>query len=70
MAEETKGSEEVQQGGGALTGDMSKLLVGVGNLIDLVIEPVSKVLAVSLDSLTEVAKQVLEGVNTTIGSKK
>jgi hypothetical protein len=70
MAEETKSSGEVQQEGVTITGDMSKLLVGVGNLIDLVIEPVSKVVAVALDSLTEVAKHVLEGVNTTLGSKK
>ena len=70
MAEETKDSGQVQQGGGALSGDMSKLLIGVGNLIDNAIEPVSKVVALSLDSLTEVAKKILDGVNTTLGSRK
>jgi hypothetical protein len=70
MAEETKSSGQVQQGSGALTGDLSKLLVGVGNLIDNAIEPVSKIVALSLDSLTEVAKQILDGVSTTLGGKK
>jgi hypothetical protein len=70
MAEETKNSEQVPQGGGALTGDMSRLLVGVGNLIDNAIEPVSKVVALSLDSLTEVAKQILDGISATLGGKK
>ncbi len=70
MAEETKDSGQVQPSGGAVTGDISRLLVSVGTFIDNSIDPVSKIVALSLDSLTDVAKKVLEGVNTTLGSKK
>ena len=70
MAEETKNSGPDQQERGALTGDMSMLFVSVGTFIDSTIAPMSKIVAQSLDSLAVVAKQVLEGVNTTLGSKK
>jgi len=70
MAEETKDSGQVQQGSGAVNGDLSRLFVSVGTFIDNSIDPVSKIVALSLDSLTDVAKKVLEGVNSTLGSKK
>jgi hypothetical protein len=65
MAEETKGA-----GQGGVKGDFSTILVGVGSLIDSAMEPVSKALVMALDSLTMVAKQVLDGVNSTLGGKK
>lgn len=71
MAEEAKSSgQQVQQGGGAVTGDLSRLFVSVGTLVDSAIDPLSKIVAQSLDSLAVVAKQVLDGVNTTLGGKK
>ena len=70
MAEETKTSGQEQQDRGALTGDMSMLFVSVGTFLDSTIEPMSKIVAQTLDSLAVVAKQVLEGVNSTLGSKK
>jgi len=65
MAEETKVT-----GQGGVKGDFSTILVSVGTIIDSTIEPVSKVLVMALDSLAVVAKQVLEGVNSTLGGKK
>ena len=71
MAEETKTSGQNQQTqGDFVKGDFSTILVGVGTLIDSTIEPVSKILAQTLDSLAVVAKQILEGVNSTLGGKK
>ncbi len=69
MAEEMKTSGQDQQERGALTGDMSMLFVSVGTFIDSTIDPMSKIIAQSLDSLAVVAKQVLEGVSTTLGKK-
>ncbi|NTV05076.1 MAG: hypothetical protein HGA59_00985 [Chlorobiaceae bacterium] len=68
MAEETKNSGQRQ--GDIVKGDLSTILVSVGNLIDSTIEPVSKIVVQALDSLVVVAKQILEGVNSTLGSKK
>ncbi|MEI7694675.1 MAG: hypothetical protein WCI64_03365 [Chlorobium sp.] len=71
MAEETKASGQNQQKqGDFVKGDFSTILVSVGAIIDSTIEPVSKALAMALDSLTTVAKQVLEGVNSTLNAKK
>ena len=71
MAEETKGSGQNQQEqGDFVKGDFSTILVGVGALIDSAIGPVSKMLVMTLDSLAVVAKQVLDGVNSTLGGKK
>ncbi len=69
MAEEMKTSGQDQQERGAVNGDLSMLFVSVGTFIDSTIDPMSKILAQSLDSLAVVAKQVLEGVNTTLGKK-
>ncbi|TLU87861.1 MAG: hypothetical protein FDX21_03330 [Chlorobium sp.] len=71
MAEETKTSGQNQQKPRDFApGDFSTILVSVGTLIDSTIEPVSKILAQTLDSLAVVAKQILEGVNSTLGGKK
>lgn len=70
MAEEMKTSGQDQQERGAVNGDLSMLFVSVGTFIDSTIDPMSKIIAQSLDSLAVVAKQVLEGVNSTLGSKK
>ncbi|MEI8102498.1 MAG: hypothetical protein WCG61_03115 [Chlorobium sp.] len=71
MAEETNASGQNQQRqGDFVKGDFSTILLSVGTIIDSTIEPVSKALALALDSLTTVAKQVLEGVNSTLGAKK
>jgi hypothetical protein len=71
MAEEAKTSGQNQQKqGDFVNGDFSTILVGVGTLIDSTIEPVSKILAQALDSLAAVAKQILEGVNSSLGGKK
>ncbi|MEI6638283.1 MAG: hypothetical protein FDX02_01855 [Chlorobium sp.] len=74
MAEETKASgasgQDQQKQSDFGKGDFSTILVGVGSLIDGAIDPVSKAIALALDSLTTVAKQVLEGVNSTLGGKK
>ena len=71
MAEETKASGQNQQKQSDFgKGDFSAILAGVGSLIDSTIEPVSKALAMALDSLASVAKQVLDGVNSTLGGKK
>ena len=70
MAEEIKASGQDQQGRGAVTGDLPMLFVSVGTFIDSTIDPMSKIVAQSLDSLAVVAKQVLEGVSTTLGSRK
>ncbi len=68
MAEPTKNSG--QKEGDLVQGDFSTILVGVGNLIDNTIEPLSKIVVQTLDSLVVVAKQILEGVNSTLGGKK
>lgn len=71
MAEETKTQGQGQQAGGdALKGDFATILVGVGTLLDNTITPLSKMVAEALDSLTVVAKQILDGVNSSIGDKK
>ncbi|ACF44483.1 hypothetical protein [Pelodictyon phaeoclathratiforme] len=68
MAEPTKNSGQSQ--GDVVKGDLSTILVGVGNLIDSTIDPLSKIVVQALDSLTLVAKQILEGVNSSLGGKK
>jgi hypothetical protein len=71
MAEEIKSSGQAQQRqGDVVKGDFSTILVGVGTLLDSTLTPLSKIVAQTLDSLTVVAKQILEGVNSTLGAKK
>ncbi|MBN1278457.1 MAG: hypothetical protein K9I59_05770 [Chlorobium sp.] len=72
MAEEIKTPAKGQQspGGDAVKGDFSTILVGVGTLLDSTLTPLSKMVAQALDSLTVVAKQILEGVSSSLGDKK
>ncbi|EAT60018.1 hypothetical protein G9409_05665 [Chlorobium sp. BLA1] len=71
MAEEIKSSGQAQQRqGDVVKGDFSTILVGVGTLLDSTLTPLSKIVAQTLDSLTVVAKQILDGVNSTLGGKK
>lgn len=71
MAEEIKSSGQAQQRqGDVVKGDFSTILVGVGTLLDSTLNPLSKIVAQTLDSLTVVAKQILDGVNSTLGGKK
>jgi len=72
MAEEMKTSAQGQKssGGDVVKGDFSTILVGVGTLLDNTITPLSKMVAQALDSLTVVAKQILEGVSSSLGDKK
>ena len=63
MAEEIKSSgQERQTQGDVVKGDFSTILIGVGTLIDSTVGPLSKIVSQALDSLTVVAKQILEGV--------
>ena len=71
MAEEIKSSgQERQTQGDVVKGDFSTILIGVGTLIDSTVGPLSKIVSQALDSLTVVAKQILEGVNSSLGNKK
>ncbi|MEI8185863.1 MAG: hypothetical protein WCG19_04110 [Chlorobiaceae bacterium] len=71
MAEEIKSSgQDKQDQGGAITGDLSTILIGVGTLLDSTMSPISKIVAQALDSMTVVAKQILEGVSSTLGNNK
>ncbi|MEI7707916.1 MAG: hypothetical protein WCI90_06575 [Chlorobium sp.] len=70
MAEEIKSSgQERQTQGDVVKGDFSTILIGVGTLIDSTVGPLSKIVSQALDSLTVVAKQILEGVNSSLGNK-
>ncbi|MEI6691962.1 MAG: hypothetical protein WCL43_04495 [Chlorobium sp.] len=71
MAEENKTSGQGDQNqGDVVKGDFSTILIGVGTLLDSTMAPISKVVAQALDSLTVVAKQILEGVSASLGNKK
>ncbi len=71
MAEEIKSSGQGKQNqGDVVKGDFSTILIGVGTLLDSTMAPLSKIVVQALDSLTVVAKQILEGVNSSLGNKK
>ncbi len=71
MAEEIKSSgQDKQTQGDVVKGDFSTILIGVGTLLDSTMAPLSKIVSQALDSLTVVAKQILEGVNSSLGNKK
>ena len=71
MAEEIKSSgQDKQTQGDVVKGDFSTILIGVGTLLDSTMGPISKIVSQALDSLTVVAKQILEGVNSSLGNKK
>ena len=70
MAEEIKSSgQDKQTQGDVVKGDFSTILIGVGTLLDSTMAPLSKIVSQALDSLTVVAKQILEGVNSSLGNK-
>ena len=70
MAEEIKSSGQGKQNqGDVVKGDFSTILIGVGTLLDSTMAPLSKIVVQALDSLTVVAKQILEGVNSSLGNK-
>ena len=71
MAEVIKSSGQGKQNqGDVVKGDFSTILIGVGTLLDSTMAPLSKIVVQALDSLTVVAKQILEGVNSSLGNKK
>lgn len=53
-----------------IKGDFATILVGVGTILDNAFMPLSKMVSQALDSLTIVAKQILDGVSSTLGEKK
>ena len=72
MAEEikTSGKAKEEQGGDVVKGDLSTILIGVGTLLDSTMAQLSSIVVQALDSLTVVAKQILEGVSSSLGGKK
>jgi hypothetical protein len=71
MAEEIKTSGQDKQGrSDVVKGDFSTILIGVGTILDSTMAPLSKIVVQALDSLTIVAKQILEGVNSSLGNNK
>jgi hypothetical protein len=77
MSEEFKSPFQVQQpqvqqqsSGDVVKGDLSTILVGLGTMLDGTLTPLSKIVASTLDSLTVVAKQILDGISTSLGDNK
>ena len=70
MAEEVKPSASAKSGEDVVKGDFATILVGVGTMLDNTLTPLSKVVAQALDSMTTVAKQVLDGLNSSLSQKK
>lgn len=67
MADQIKSPNQGQQVGDSVKGDFATILVGLGSLLDGALTPLSKVVASTLDSMTVVAKQILDGISSTIG---
>ncbi|NTU58128.1 MAG: hypothetical protein HGB00_04305 [Chlorobiaceae bacterium] len=77
MSEELKSPFQVQRPqaqqqstGDVVKGDLSTILVGLGTMLDGTLTPLSKIVASTLDSLTVVAKQILDGINNSINENK
>jgi len=71
MAEDIKPTgQDKRNQSDVVKGDFSTILTGVGTLLDSTMAPLSKIVAQALDSLTVVAKQILEGVSSSLGGKK
>jgi len=71
MAEDIKTSgQDKRNQSDVVKGDFSTILIGVGTILDSTMAPLSKIVAQALDSLTVVAKQILDGVSSSLGSKK
>jgi hypothetical protein len=70
MADEMKSSAPATSGGDVVKGDFATILVGVGTMLDNTLTPLSKIVAQTLDSMTVVAKQILDGISSSIAQKK
>ncbi len=70
MAEEFKSSAPAKGGNDVVKGDFATILIGVGTILDNTLTPLSKVVAQTLDSMTTVAKQILDGINSSLAQKK
>lgn len=70
MAEETRSHNQGQQVGDVVKGDFATILVGLGTMLDGALTPLSKVVASALDSMTVVARQILDGISTSLGENK
>lgn len=73
MAEEIKSqapAPNTPPAGEAIKGDFSTILVGVGTLLDNTISPLSKIVVQALESVNDVAQQILEGVSKSLDSNK
>ena len=73
MSEEITPSVQEQQEGSAPEfgkGDIATLLLSAGSILDSTLHPLSKLVSQALDSMTVVAKQVLDGVSNSLEGKK
>jgi hypothetical protein len=70
MAEEMNSSAPAKSGSDVVKGDFATILVGVGTMLDNTLTPLSKVLAQTLDSMTIVARQILDGLNSSLNQNK
>ncbi len=70
MAEEMNSSAQEKSGPDVVKGDFATILVGVGTMLDNTLTPLSKVVAQTLDSMTTVARQILDGLNSSLNQNK
>ncbi|TNJ38319.1 hypothetical protein FGF66_09530 [Chlorobaculum thiosulfatiphilum] len=70
MAEDMRTPNQGQQVGDVVKGDFATILVGLGTMLDGALTPLSKVVASALDSMTVVAKQILDGISNSTGGNK
>ncbi|RXK88642.1 hypothetical protein EST62_01915 [Chlorobaculum sp. 24CR] len=70
MAEDMRNPNQGQQVGDVVKGDFATILVGLGTMLDGALTPLSKVVASALDSMTVVAKQILDGISNSVGDNK
>ena len=70
MAEEMRTPNQGQQVGDVVKGDFATILVGLGTMLDGALTPLSKVVASALDSMTVVAKQILDGINNSAAGNR
>ncbi|NTW47183.1 MAG: hypothetical protein HGB16_03490 [Chlorobaculum sp.] len=70
MAEDMRTPNQGQQVGDVVKGDFATILVGLGTMLDGALTPLSKVVASALDSMTVVAKQILDGINNSAAGNR
>ncbi len=70
MAEDMRNPNQGQQVGDVVKGDFATILVGLGTMLDGALTPLSKVVASALDSMTVVAKQILDGINNSAAGNR